>query len=248
MSLARFAYYALWIAPAVGLTLMAVIMMCRKLYRELPFFFAYCVFSVLRSLVLFLILHWQGEAYFYGYWTAEALSAALGFGVIHEVFSRVFERYQAIQGLGVLLFRWAAAVLVLVAVVAAAASPGSDESRLMASVLVLERSVHVIQVGLLLLLFAFSAYFRLSWRHYVFGIALGFGLFASVQLVAVAMRAHVGLISDYSWGFVKLASYNCAVVVWITYLLMPQPAEATAPPQLGQVESWNRALLQLLQR
>lgn len=248
MSLARFSFYVLWLAPVVLQTALAIVMRIRRLDRELPAFFAYCAFSAVQTPILFWIYH-RTTAYFYCYWVAEAVSAILGLAVIYEVFLHVFQRYDSSSRLAQSLFRWVGAALVLTAVVTAMAVPGNDANRLMAVSLVLGRSVLLVQCGLLLFLFTAAAYLRLSWRSRAFGIAMGFGLFVGVQLAEGAVRAQVGLISQETLSLVKMASYNCAVLVWMTYLLAPQPAEVPAPaPRLEHVKSWNQALLQLLLR
>jgi hypothetical protein len=119
----------------------------------------------------------------------------------------------------------------------------------MAAGMLVERSVRVVQCGLLLFLFISSAYLGLSLRNHVFGVALGFGVFVGVQMAAIAMRTQAGLVTQDALNLVKMASYNCAVLVWMTYLLAPQSADDEARvPVAAEVKSWNRALLQLLQR
>lgn len=242
--------YVLWIAPAALQVLIVSAMLKRRLVREFPIFFAYTTFHVVRAIALFLLRHQLASwDYFYSYWTAQAASSVLGFAVIYEIFSHVFRSHEALRTLGFMLFRWVAAVLLLVAVVAAASAPGSDTNQLMAGVVILERSVRVVQCGLLFFLFLFSSSFGLSWRHYVFGIALGFGLFASVELVAVTMRAHFGSVADATWSLVNSAAYNCTVLIWVGYLLGPQPAQrAVQMPPKAEIDEWNQALLQLIRR
>jgi hypothetical protein len=47
-----------------------------------------------------------------------------------------------------------------------------------------ERSVPVMQCGLAFLLFLVSVYFGVAWQRSLFGIAMGFGVFAGIELVA----------------------------------------------------------------
>ncbi len=249
MSLSRFAFYTLWAAPALLMALLAFVMRRRHLHRELPAFFAYAVFTAARTPILFFLSQNQVNVYAYSYWIAEGVSAALGFAAIYEVFRHVFRPYGATSRLGSLLFRWTAVGFVLLAVVAAALARQGDENWLAAGVLAGAQGVRLVQCGLLVFLFCFSFFSGLAWRSHLFGIAVGFGLFAGVQLAAAAMGAHAGEASYRTWMWVNLFSYNCAVLVWMTYLLAPQRAEvAELAPVAVEVKSWNRALLQLLQR
>src|SRR5262249_10422625 len=129
-------------------------------------------------------------------WINEALEAMLGFAVIYEVFNIVVKRYQTIHRFGFLLYRWAAVGLLLAATITAANAPGMDSARVIEGIFVLERGVRIVQAGLLLVLFLFASYLGLSWRSNVFGVALGFGIYASAELALVAIRAHVGADAD----------------------------------------------------
>jgi len=246
MSFPWFAFYTLWIAPALLMALLAAVMKHRNLHRELPAFFTYAVFTAARTPILFFVFHRHPDVYPYFQWTAEGVSAALGFAAIYEVFRHLFRSHEATSRLGTMLFRWAAAAFVLLAVVAAASSPETDTSRLAVAVPVLVQGVRLVQCGLLLFLFAFSYCSGLAWRSHWFGIAVGFGLFAGVQLAAAAMGVHTGTVSHRTWMWVNLASYNCAVLVWATYLLPRREEAAASAPVATEVKSWNRALLQLL--
>ena len=249
MSLSRFASYALWIAPALLMALLALVMTRRRLYRELPAFFAYAVFTAARTPILFFVFHRHPDSYAYFYQIAEGVSAALGFASIYEVFRHLFRAHETTSRLGALLFRWAAAGFVLLAVVAAAAHSPEYPSGLAAAIVSLTQGVRLVQCGLLLFLFVFSFFSGLAWRSHLFGIAAGFGLFAGVQLATAAMGAQTGMVSLKTWMWVNMASYNCAVLVWVSYLWAPQRAEDAALAPVGaEVKSWNRALLQLLQR
>jgi hypothetical protein len=173
----------------------------------------------------------------------------LGFTAIYEVFRHLFQGRETTERLGAIFFRWTAAAFVLLAVVAAASNQSPDTTRVAAAVLAMTQGVRLAQCGLLLFLFVFSFFSGLAWRSKCLGIALGFGLFASVQLTVIAMSATTGTIGSQTAVWVNMASYNCAVLVWMTYLLAPQRAEVSKPtPVVAEVKSWNQALLQLLLR
>ncbi len=110
---------------------MAAIMIARKLHRTFPVFFAYIVFQILNFAILFPIFLYQDSPvgptiYFYAYWIGAAISLAIGFKVIHEIFLDVFRPYHTLKDLGTVLFKWSALVMLLVAmVVAASSSPGT---------------------------------------------------------------------------------------------------------------------------
>jgi hypothetical protein len=60
------------------------------------------------------------------------------------------------------------------------------------------------------------------------------------------MQVHQGMENYRIWVWVNMASYNCAVLVWASYLLAQRVEVAAPVPVATEVKSWNQALLQLL--
>lgn len=237
-------YYFLWFAHPVLQSLVAGLMFWRKLHRKFPVFFTYIVAQIVTFAVVFAAHRSQNyPLFFYSYWITAAISLILGFKVIHEIFLDVFRPYYALKDLGSVLFRWAALVMLLVALVVAAASPGMDEGPIVESVLTIQRCVRVIQVGLILFLIVFSKYVGVSWRQYSFGISLGFGSFASAELMAVALRAS-GHISPSASDLSNMIAYNIAILVWAGYSLVKSPARGATATLLTS-QRWNEGLADL---
>ncbi len=246
--------YLLWVTGPILLVLTCGAVLKRKLVYEYPVFFVYAAFHVLRTATLFTIhlLHLQhrmGYAdYFYAYWMTQAVSIVLGFAVIYEIYRGVFQHYDALRRLGGILFACAGIALLVLAMWTAAA-PGAETPGVVRAVLLLERSVRLMQCGLVLFLFLAAFYFGLPWQNYRFGIALGFGVFASIELAAVAVRSHMGARVAVALSQVNAAAYACGVMIWLCYLLAPQPASQYAGVvQHNDLEKWNQTLLEILER
>ena len=235
---------ALWIAHPVLQLAVAGIMYRRKLHRSFPVFFAYLVSQVVIFAVVFPTFELGHYArYFYVYWISQAISLAIGFKVIHEIFLDVFRPYHTLKDLGSVLFKWAGLVMLLVAGVVAAASPSNELDPLVQAVLTLQRCVRVVQCGLILFLLVFARYLGVSRKQHSFGIALGFGAFAGVELSVVALHAG-GAISQVSSNLVNIAAYNCAIMIWFGYALMKSPSrDASANLLLSQ--RWDQSLTDL---
>ena len=240
--------YVVWLVALTLQLLIMIVMIRRGMRREFPIFFAYTVFHVFRSCVLFATRHALGDTeYFYTYWTAQAISTILAFAVVYELFSHAFRPYAGLRNLGRLLFQLALVGLLLVAVWVAASDPGSDNHPAVRTVLLLERSADVIRVGLVIALFLVSSYLGLRLRDHAFGIALGFGVYAAVVLGAVALRTHVGQVAASTLSLVWTGAYTCALVIWMVYLLAPaRKAVAVQVVPNTDVEKWNRAVGELL--
>ncbi|MBZ5721196.1 MAG: hypothetical protein LAO03_12525 [Acidobacteriia bacterium] len=133
---------ALWIAHPVLQLIVAAVMYRRKLHRSFPVFFAYVVSQILIFSIVFPVYRYGSYPhFFYVYWVCAAISLALGFKVIHEIFLDIFRPYHTLKDLGSVLFKWSGLVMLLVAVVVAAASPSGDQDPLVQSVLTVQRCV-----------------------------------------------------------------------------------------------------------
>jgi hypothetical protein len=257
----HFLWYYLWVAPHILQGIILFAMVRRGLHRQFPMFFLYTGFEILQSGLLLAVsqlVSYFGPVYFQVYAVGLALSTAIRFGVIHELFSNFFQRYPALSGAGKLLFRGATMVLLLVAVGLSVSAPGNVPDHVLkeaayfslrTTTFAADRAVSILQCGLLISLFFFSRYFALSWRSPAFGIALGLGTFASAELATTALRLYVPA-HDNVFDLVAMGIYHLCVVVWVLYLVSaerePQFTLKTLPKY--DLEIWNRELQRLLQQ
>lgn len=220
----------------------------RRFYRRLPLFFLYASFALVMTLVLQATRRVGPFAYFYSYWSFEVVSWALGLAAIQEVMHHLFEPYGSIRRLVLLLFRWGAALLIAIAFLSAYSAPGADTDRVMAGILALERSVRIVQVGLLSLLFLVAGFFRLRWPRHALGIALGFGIYCTVELVTITARAHSGMAMQTSFFWMKPLAFVVALLCWAAYLLVPVRASASERAPAPTMQGWDTALAEFLRR
>jgi hypothetical protein len=240
---------ALWIAHPVLQSLVAAAMIRRKLYKTFPFFFAYVVAQMLIFAALYPIYKpAQRDLFFYElffdlYWSTTAISVLLGFKVIHEVFVDIFRPYHTLRDLGSVLFKWSGLVMLLVAGVITASSPVTQAGPLVQAIITLQRSVRVIQFGLILFLLFFSKYLGISWRQRSFGVALGFGGFAFMELAVLAL--HTGsYMSALAANIVNMTAYNSAIVTWGVYMCMKSPLRESTSTLLKS-QRWEQSLTDL---
>jgi|SRR5579862_2181696 len=210
--------YVSWlVGPALQITLL-IFMMQRKLHVVFPRFFSYIVFQIVKSGILFGIYRYNRENYFDAYWTGNAISVLLAVMVMDEILRNLLQEYGGIQTLTSLVFRWSCGLLLLVAIVSAFSSQQTGADRVVSAVLAFDRSVRVTQCGLFFLLVILCRFLKNCWRQNVFGIALGFGIFASVELVLVSVVMHFGDAPVAIVSLVKSAAYNGVTLLWILYL------------------------------
>jgi hypothetical protein len=256
MTLLRSVWYCLWVAPHILMGVVVFVMVRRRLDRQFPMFFLYAAFEILQFLVLFSVSQALGFVGTYErlYSVGLALSTAIRFGVILELFTHFSRRYPALDGATRFLFRSATIVLLLLAVGLAVSAPGTGTSFLLNATYISDRTVSVLQSGLLISLFLFSRYFSLSWRSHAFGIALGLGIFASVELASSAVRLHLKVFGNTLVNLLTMATYSCCALIWLFYLVAdeeqherPSLGPPTLPPKYN-LDIWNQELQRLLQR
>jgi hypothetical protein len=238
----QIAFY-LWCAQPVLQAVVAGVMWRRKSHKLFPVFFTYILAQIGIFAVTFPLRSADKyEWFFYAYWTGAALSALLSFRVIHEIFLDVFRPFHMLKDLGTVLFKWTGLVMLLVsAVVAFSNSAHSDP--LAQAVTLLQRSVRMVQCGLILFLLLFSQFLGVSRRQQSFGVALGFGLFASVELVLLALYAGRSL-DIRLMSLINTMMYDLATVVWMSYALARTSSRETAGNRL-QTQRWERSLADL---
>ena len=234
-------YYGLWILHPLLQTAIAVAMYRRGLMQRFRFFFAYILTQIVSFFVVFpAYIGHSYAALFYLYWSTTAVSITCGFLVIHEVFVDVFRTFHTLRDLGTVLFKWAGLVMLLVAGVVSISNTSSRIGPFMQALLTTQRCVRVVQVGMILFLLFFAHYVGVSRRQHSFGIALGFGSFAVIELVLISSWVGNHLTGP-GMNIVNMIAYNTSLVTWLTYVAVKRPARDLATSLL-QPQRWEQSL------
>ena len=230
--------YVNWLAgPLLQITLM-IFMVRRKFHRVFPRFFSYILFQTLKSACLFVVYRYFPESYFDAYWTGNAVSVIFAVAVMDEILRSLFKEYGGIQILGTTIFRWSCGLFFLLAILGALSGSEAGGDRVVAAVFSFDRSMRLMQVGLFLVLMLLCRFLRNYSRQQVFGIALGFGVFASIELILVSIVMWYGNGQAAIISLLKSTAYNAVTLLWIGYLkqqpqLVPKVEAATNANTLG---------------
>ncbi len=238
----------LWLAGPVLQLVLIVVLLRTKLARQFPFFFAYTVYEIASNAVLFGLYRGQyGKSYFYTFWICRALSILMGFGALYEIFAFALRPYTGLRDLGMMMFRWAALLLLLISGVMAGSGASSQLASVTKTLVNLELSMGVMQFGLLMFMFICASSLGLSWRTPAFGIALGFGISAASELLVSSLKAHLWRGWDVSLNLLGSAAYDVSVVLWLGYMLMPATQKTLARVVYQPVfDRWNQAAMLVL--
>jgi len=210
--------YATWAAgPILQITLI-LFMLRRKLHGVFPRFFSYIIFQIVKTAILFVVYRYSEENYFDAYWAGNAISVLLGVVVMDEILQHLLKQYGGIQKLASVIFRWACGLLILLSIVNAFSTQQASADRVVSAVLSFDRSERVMQCGLCILLLILCRFLRNCWRQHVFGIALGFGIFACIEMVLVSVVMYFGDGPAAIVSLIKSSAYNAVTLLWIVYL------------------------------
>jgi hypothetical protein len=233
-------YYGMWFAHPVFQSIIAIVMFRRGLHRTFKFFFSYIVAQIAIFAVVYACFRLDYSGCFYVSWIGTAIGVALGFAVLHEAFIDVFRPFHTLRDLGTVLFKWAGLVMLLVAGVVSVSTNSSNTAPWVQAIMTAQRCVRIIQVGMVLFLLFFARYLGVSRRQHSFGIALGFGSFAMVELLLIASWVGYHL-SELSMSLINMVAYNATLFIWLGYTLAKSPARDAASTLL-RPQRWEQSL------
>jgi hypothetical protein len=227
--------------------LLAATLLAKKAWHKFPMFTAYAFFTLFETAATFPGYR-TGASYFYTFWICEAIGIVLGLAVVREIFTNIFAPHAALRKLAIIIFRVAVVALILLA--CGAIYEQSGNARSIARVVMLATdATRIVELGLIMFLFLSSSAFGLHWRQNEFGIALGLGTCAAVELINVTLMTHLSPAAGQILSLVRSFSFNGSLLIWLGYLLVPERATSSGElPKTAQLEQWNQAVTELINR
>ncbi len=219
-------WHYLWVAPNLILLFLSFLMWKRGLREHFPAFFAFALLSSIGHLGVYTAdvdPAVSAENFWRTDWANLVVEGLLKFVLVGEIFARAFGAYAAVARLSRLLIRGIGVALVVAAALAAAYTPKDGLFGIVSGAHILERTIYLIEAGLLLSIFLFSRYFNLQLDRRTFGIALGLSISACVHLATWAIMAN-GTVPNsvrYDLDFINMGTYHLCVLLWFYYLLVP---------------------------
>jgi hypothetical protein len=229
--------------PLGLLAVLLGVLLRRRAYTTSPWFFVYAIFGVIAGLARF-VAHSYATRYYATYWVTEAGYDLLGILVMYEVLRAV---------LGNLARAWWAR-LVFPTILLAGAGMGWARTDVVPArfsgiefyIVVGEIAVRFVQVFVFAGLVTLVPLLGLRWRQYPFGVATGFGLYATVMLLTTTKFSDFGTRFKLLWGWTSIVAYSLAVLIWIWFFSVPQEIETLnterSAPSPGDLKQYKDAL------
>jgi hypothetical protein len=200
-------------------------------------------FKYFRGFLLYMLLVGGKSCamYFvYGHWgysssTSSYISYALtlmcigiSFYVLYEVLRNVLTSGTVdLSGSNVLLIAF---VLLVIAAVLSLTFQAKQDSLLLKIEMMAENLARFQQLGLLLTLAILTLFFGLYWGELAFGIAAGFGFYASMQVINMYVRGYFGPVMIHLFNVADVWSYQAASLIWLFYILKKPKLPSKALP------------------
>ncbi len=231
-----------------------VLMHSRRQIRQYGFLSAYLFTRLLAAALLIPVILMFGKQiplriaypiYFWVYWGSFAIEAVLGLGIIYSVYNLAMAPLKGLQRLGKLMFRWAAAIAVAVSATTAIGPHVTYLRFIPHAVAQLQRTDSVLTLCLLLFVCLAIRPMGLSYRSKIFGVSLGLGVTATVNLAIVAwfpQNKNMASILDIING----AAFLATIAIWCAYFAIPEPRRRMIIlPTTSPFLRWNQISLAL---
>jgi hypothetical protein len=248
-----FASYYLWVAPHLLLAVFLIFLIRRGLQGRLPVFLAYVIFELVQFLTLFAIFRHDPFPVAIYQWVlvfGRGINSILGLGVIYELANELLLSRSSLASILRPILRGSLAALVLVAAVVSGSLSDLSLQRVVNIFEMLDFSWSLIFVGMLLALFVFARALRISLRSWVAGVALGFGISASIDLASAAFRAGLGKSAFIAVDITQMAAFHVCVIIWLISLFLSgrTPSFADAKMKAADLELWDEEMQRMVQR
>lgn len=245
-----FLRWYLWVAPSLISLFCVLILLRRKLYETFPAFVAYLSLQVLEFFVLLavdLLIVASRSSLLTFRWTSvifEVIEAVAQLLVLYELARYLLSSRPSSAKALRTTSRVMLAALLLIAAACAALLPQKGLERAMAAFQVLDFSISLIAVGLLIALLLCTRVLRISWRSLPAGIALGFGIITSAELISSPLFPAVSGHNFIPTDLFRMGADHVAVIMWLVYILLPErlPRYTGTPISKVDFDGWQQQL------
>jgi hypothetical protein len=226
----------------------------KKQWREYGSLGAFLAVRVASDAILGYLLYFAHDlansraayyAYFYVYWASYAVESIVGLVIVYSIFRLAMAPLKGLQTLGMLVFRWAAAISVTVALGSAFVPNMTGAKYIIAAITQLQKTQSILTLCLLLFVCFAIRPMGLNYGSRIFGVGLGLGFMATTNLVQSAWLPHnPSMHTAYNLinGVVTCATF----MIWTAYFGLPEPKRRIIVlPTTSPFLRWNQISLAL---
>lgn len=226
---------ALFLAGFVSEAAIVILLLFKRVYRTLPFFFVYVAWSLLSDAIERALLHQFPNADMRIYLAGTVIDSLLQFGVLVELSMSVLRPVRpalprtAIVVVGIVI------ALICAAIWPFAKTPGLDQLSIAARLIVHSQlTFAAMRILFFLALAGLSQLLSIGWRDRELQIATGLGFFSIVSLSVALLHTNQGpgAAQYHTLEQFVSASYLCSIGYWIVSFAQKVPERREFTPQM----------------
>lgn len=231
-----------------------VVLLRSKAARSFGYLVALLSVKIVSSLLCLALLlfgsrifdrHFAYQVYFYTYWGSYAFEAVLSLMVVYSIFKLAMAPLKGLQTLGMLVFRWVAAISIAVAIGVALTPHLTGLKFMVTMVTQLQQTSSILTLCLLLFVCFAIRPMGLSYRSRIFGVSFGLGFLATANLVQSAWLAHYSNMNSL-FSVINGAIVCTTLCIWSAYFTFPEPkARLIVLPTTSPFLRWNQISMAL---
>jgi hypothetical protein len=215
--------FLFWAAGFAEQLALLFVLWYRRRARAFPYFTALITLNVIRTIVLYFVLHNGTKAsYAYTYWSAAVLDVILQLCVVYEVASRVFRPLDIWANDVRSKFVWLLGLSISVALGLTWLESPPVRSWMQGFATKGNLFTAALQIELFVVMMALSISARLPWRTHVAKIAQGLGAYSLISVLFETGHSYFGMGRELPvfilLSHVRMAAYLGCVSYWIISL------------------------------
>jgi hypothetical protein len=212
-----------WAAGFIEHLALLFVLFYKRRARGFPFFTALITLNVVRTMVLYFVLHYgTKDGYYYTFWSLALFDVMLQLCVVYEVASRVFRPLEVWARGAPGSLGWLLSLSLLVALCLSWLE--SPPARTWVHAIVSRGNLFAaaLQSEFFVAMLALSVTARLPWRTHVVKIAQGLGAYSLISVLFEAGRSYFGVGRELppfvALSHIRMAAYLGCVAYWILSL------------------------------
>jgi len=215
--------FLFWAAGFVSQIALLFVLWYRRRARVFPYFTALITLNVVRTTVLYFVLHHGTKAgYAHSYWSAAVLDVILQLCVVYEVASRVFRPLDIWASDVRSKFVWLLGLSFFVALGLSWLESPPARTWMQGFATKGNLFTAALQIELFVAMMALSISARLPWRTHVAKIAQGLGAYSLISVLFETGHSYYGMGRELPvfilLSHVRMAAYLGCVSYWIINL------------------------------
>jgi len=228
----------LWFLVMITQAGLLVLLVRRRAWRENPAFVSFIAFSVVRSSLLACVYacgkNWK--LFTAITWAAYAPQFIILIAVVLEVTRIVFQPYESFPTGVKRTFALACFCVAALAVIFALIWPSAPAAEWIKFANGFDQALSMTLWGIFGLFSAFSLYMGIPWEHRVYGVALGFFFFLSVDIFVSPITARLGAAAGSNVWPIEMLAFLASLATWIIFFhRAPVPQSTPTSEQLKEI-------------